>query len=481
MEGTLQQVLDQVLAGDRTIAVLKAAFDEEKVTLASASEAADGDRGWMGALDLLKGATASEKMDDYIARGHVMKAVAEFIQKDADTRALLTPSRPQDMHHAPEKGVNPDANPQTPNMQQFMSAQKYHFKSMDMSPEYQTFMGLTPQERGRAGGAIVANATLAITKAEDYLPILKANFQTNATGALGILPTDRVAMPYNVWTGELALFNFAEEPGSAIRYTESRAISDVTQTTGDTAQRARNSALTELADEITPKSREKKSFGAIAYIALEDLRDNGRINERTNRTLDIEVKKRLAYQILNGDGTGQQWNGILNDLNSAPAANGIVDLDITHNSVPVLTTGDDREPIAFFETLAFELALRGTMAEGLLCGHNVWKVIRDSMRSAGLRNQGDDYVAMMPFGRVAGYVPMIPTRWMPANTCLIGNFSETMDVVLGPEVITGISEDYKFGDMQVSIRRAMQGNNALMQPLGMIKVTNTNNFAAATS
>ena len=473
--------LAKAQAGELTIEYLKGQFDEERVKLAEANEAYEkSDKGWMGALDLLAGDTAEAKMNDYLVRGKALEDAAALIKKDAELRAMRLATRPDDAQASvadhQEKRFAQQAPPnQFIGAHQFISPEAYHFKSMDNSPTYQKFMSLTKEERS-APEAIRANQVLAVTKASDYIPVLKAN--TYASSATGLLPTDAIGMPYDLWTGELRYFNIVAEAGSIVRYMQSRPESAVNFTTGDVQTRERLAALHEMDDDGDVIQAAKKSFGVWTKMAMEDLRDNGRVNERTNRQLDILMQQAMAYMILAGDNSARQWNGILRQLTTAPAANGIAGLDLTHNSVPVLSTGVN-EPVAFIDRLMVELGLRGCFPNVVFLSGKDWNTIRDSQRSQALRNQGDDYTTMAPFGRVANLIPMCPTRHLPANTALLANTSKTMDVVLGSDIITGVSEDFKFDELAVSVRRAVDGQTALMMPLGMIKITATNEWEAA--
>ena len=63
----------------------------------------------------------------------------------------------------------------------------------------------------------------------------------------------------------------------------------------------------------------------------------------------------------------------------------------------------------------------------------------------------DDFAAA-PWGRV-GPVPMVLSRHLGDNQALLTNTSMAWGVELGENVVTAVSDDYAFGDHQVTIKR----------------------------
>ena len=481
----LMEPLAKAQSGEYNIAYLRTKYDEEEVVLKQALEASEGERGWMGCLDLLEGETADAKSDDYIMRVKALGDANKYIRKDAETRAMMQDIEPLPTvkNFAPEKPTrNSDPTQNLPEQAKAMI--RSHYQKMMESPDAVKFASMTAAERTRE---MRPGLVLAETKMDDYLPVLKAS--TFATATTGLLPADRIGMPYPLWTGELDYFNMMIEAGSIIRYMESRAETETNLATGDAQQRARAGSgavgeIHEIDENGVVVELSKRSFGVMAQMALEDLRDNGRVGERTNRQLDIAMKTAMAYQILRGDNNNANsnlWNGIAHKLGDAAgnrAAN-IAAVTREHNSVAVLSSGNDREPIGFIDQLMIEMGLRGTLPQVLFLSPPMWKVIRDSQRAQALRNQGDDYLTGAPFGRVANIIPMCPTRHLAANTALLLNTEQMLDVVLGTDVLTSISEDFRFSKNAVVVRRTVYGNCAIMMPFAGFEITGTNNFQAA--
>lgn len=479
----LTQPLAQAQAGEITIGLLRERFEEETVKLNEAREASGHqEKGWMACLDLLDGDNAKDKMNDFAVRTKALAEAAAFIRTDAELRRIEFDQLPQPRREAEhvEKSFAPQNQFVPPPGYQLtaMNPGMAHYKAMMDTPEAQRFANMTPMERKPL---IRAGLLLAQTKSDDYIPVLKASHYAEAS--TGLLPTDRIGMPYPSWTRELDYFMFSTEPGSIIRYMESGSDTLTAVgagNAGDAQVRDRAGSnlgtINEINDSGTVEELSKRSFGVMTKMAIEDLRDNGRVSERVNRRLDIQMRRRMVEQIFNGTNAGNQWRGIMPVLASAAAD--ITALNNTHNAVAVVAA-EEREPVAFFRYLMAQLAIRGCFPTVAFVNIETWNEIKKSQTV--LRNQGPDYDVLAPFGRVANHIPMCITDKLPDNQALLIDTSQTADVVLGTEILTGISEDFAFDENAVAIRRTVYGNIVLDMPLAAIKITGTDMFQAATN
>ena len=297
---------------------------------------------------------------------------------------------------------------------------------------------------------------------------------TFSTGADGILPTDRMAMPMALISA-LSFFNIMAQPGNLVRFFEA-PTPEVASATGQSRGRIRGADIHEVSVASQSTQLIKHSIGSYAEIPREDIRDHGMVSERSERTLDIAIRQEMERQIFAGDNSGTNWRGIGEVTKTAVANIGL--LSITTNSVAVLNSGSDREPVAFFERLALELGTRGTFPTVLFADAATIVKVRDSQRA--FRYQQND-IERFPFGSIQnGLIPMFPSRYLPENTAYLLDSGQAMDVELGEFIETGISEDVAFKQNAVAIRRTVDGNVAFLMPHAVIQVTGTNNLVAQT-
>ena len=475
----LTEPLNKAQSGEYTAAYLRELYDAEQAQLASAMEAHDqGAQGWLSAKDLLDGDTADAKMNDYIARGKALGEANSWLIKEFNARQKreLPDLPPVQRAAAGEKTFAAAGQTQRQDKALTMLDQawtnlpqhKAVYKAMLASDSAQAFAAMSPTKRAEVSR--VPGTLLGEVKTGDYIPLLKASIFDSATG---ILPSDRMGMPYPLLTMELEYLYLTEEPGSIIRYFPSRAIVEATSgTVGDAQVRARMGTINEMTDDTDAVVRPKHSIGALAKVALEDLNDHGRISERTNKQLDIGVRDQLTHQIFQGvKATANNWDGIMPELSTVAAS--LTALGRTDNAIAVPA---NTEPLDFLTQMIGELAERGCFPTVLFVGRDAWAAIKASQRV--LRNQQQDYMRT-PFGMVEHTVPMCLSRQLGTNQALIMDASKTVEVVLGEEVQSMVSEHLFFNEGAVAIRRMLYGNNAFIAPYGGIKLTSTQNFTPA--
>ena len=500
MPAAMETALEQAQSGEISFHALRDTYLEEVKNLRQADEASlDPKEGWLAAGNLLAGESKSDKMLDFIARTKALGPVGKWLSEQDSNRVALADiyvPKAGEYGELPTTGKQfyaPDGTgdyraaaggmqsegallrkAQEAIDEQVRLMSSFSYQLMEANPDYLAFKGLTPAQRAPL---LVPGATFFKTDSKAYLAALKAvNFSTGV-GTSGILPSDRMGMPYDLMVSELDHFNIMAEQGSIIRYFTAPPPALPNPQTGSARVRDRGGDIHEYSLLSNGVIKHKFSLGTYAEMWREDMQDHGQIPERVNRQLDINMRTLMAQQILNGAGDAQkEWSGVAPALTAAPGTNNITQLGLLHNSVAVHGTNGTKEPVAFFELLLGELAQRGCYPTVIFVNTVDWGKIRESQRA--LRNQGEDY-ARFPFGQILG-VRLQLTRHLPANTAIIGDMMKMLDVITSEDIETGTSEDFQFQKNAIAIRRTMRANTAIMMDLAAIKVTATNLFVPQT-
>ena len=475
--------------GELTLANLREAFDTELKAMQEADAAISSKDGWRAAT-MLDGDDFQAKSTDFEQRTRALGGANVWLRDQYAARDVLTkmselppaddvaahagaPIEQKQFYQLPGTGqqISIPAAPRGMQGQETlvlgMPDEGISYKAFTESAEYKQFVAM-PHER-RVAMLRTPGTLLSEIDPKVMIPVLKA--YTFSTGTAGLLASDRMGMPYQLMTHELQYFPMVSEQNSVVRYFESESPS-IASATGAARGRARGGTINEVSVASDAVVRPKKSIGIYAEIPEEDLNDNAMISERVNRQLDIHIRSELARNIINGSGSGTEWNGVMSRLTSA--ASNITGITLTHNAVPVVAA-QEKEPVAFFEILLGHLALRGNYPSVIFLGANDWGKVRQSQRN--LRNQAEDYMRF-PYGQILG-VPMQLSHYVGENQALMVDTS-SVTAVLGDGIKTGVSNDYAFRDNSIALKRTAYGNVEHLMPLGAFKVTATNLFAAAT-
>lgn len=475
MAEKLADIFAKALAGDITPGYLREVANKEMTTLSEAHTASqEPERGWMATLDLLDGDTANAKMLDFTERTSKLGEAMDWLTKSmASTQAF------SNLQAGAGPGILNMPMPTQPGVKQATPAEppisagvQSHYKMMMASEQSQKLLAMTPEQRVEE---IRRNPMLAKTASDDYRLVLKASYGYAGVAAPGgLLPTDRIGMPYPLMTMELDYIPITTSPGSLVRFFQSRAPATADPDGGNNARaRARGAAMNEVTDTGAVIAHTKESLSGYATIAREDLRDNGMIGERNNQQLDIAVRDLMVQQFMLGTGTTPEWDGILADYTTTAASQDAITL--TSNQVAVPSSGLN-EPVAFLDVLFAHLAQRGCPPSVLFVNATDWAKIRQSQRA--LRYMDEDY-NLAPYGRV-GPVPMCLSRYLGANQALMVDAEKSFGIELGTDVETAVSEDFMFTSNVVVVRRTVDGNTYHTMPYGGFLITSTDEFVAAT-
>ena len=476
MAEKLADIFAKALAGDITPGYLREVANKEMTALSEAHTASqDPERGWLATLDLLAGETADAKMLDFTERTQKLGEATDWLAKSlAATQAfanLQTGAGASILNMAPAAPRTGEKQA-TPAEQPMERASLSHYEKMMGSEQSQKLLAMTPEQRQVE---LRNNPMIAKTSAGDYRLVLKASYGYAGVAAPGgLLPTDRIGMPYPLMTMELDYIPITTSPGSLVRFFQSRQPMTADPDGGTNARaRARGAAMNEVTDTGAVIAHTKESLSGYATIAREDLRDNGMIGERNNQQLDIAVRDLMVQQFMLGTGTTPEWNGILADYSTIAATQSAITL--TSNQTPVPNTGLN-EPVAFMDILFAHLAQRGCPPSVLFVNATDWAKIRQSQRA--LRYMDEDY-NLAPYGRV-GPVPMCLSRYLGANQALLVDAEKSFGIELGSDVETAVSEDFQFTSNVIVVRRTVDGNTYHTMPYGGFLITSTDEWVAAT-
>ena len=478
MMASLVEPMRQALGEGIETAELRALYDAEMTEMATIHET-ESAHGWMACRDLLSGETANEKAQQYYARTSALAEAGRYLERHDNAFGVLADllqarSIPQAVQESAGVQHKEIAGPES-----VVEMREAELAGRSLTPSMRAFQAMTPAQRDlavRLPGQTWFSEDAGVVCARLQPGYEQMRAFTYSTGTGGILPTDRMAMPYRLISA-LDFFNIYPEPGSIIRYFAAQTPV-LASSTGAARSRARGAAINEANAASTLSDLPKRSLAVYAEVPLEDIRDHGMVLPRTREQLDIYLRQEMERQIFSGDKSGTEWTGFLGELDTAAANIGA--LAITSNTVPVLASGDDREPVAFFEQLMVHLGMRDDMLPNVIFASPATiEVIRQSQRSAGLRNLGQDYMNF-PYGQI-NFCALHPCRYLGANEAVVMQSMNALDVVTGQLVDYQTSEHAAFPRNNLALRMTVDGNVALTRPYCAIKVTATNNFVAATS
>lgn len=415
------------------------------------------DKGWLECKDLLAGETAGDKMQDYHARTQALHQTADLLNRIDQANDVFKRLQPSNAPASPDsdqvtKGIETPATVSTGANELTLSLSQKAFQALPIA----------------ARTALLHSPGMPLwqTSAADFATRAKAF--TFSTGADGILPTDRMAMPYQLISA-LGYFTITAQAGSIVRFFQAPSP-ELAAAAGQSRGRARGAAINQVSVTSQVMQLVKQSRGAYAEIPREDIRDHGMVNARVEQTLDIALAQDIERQIFAGDNTGENWKGFVPDLSTAAANMDAIAL--TSNSVPVAAND---EPVSVLEQLMTQLGMRGVMATVIFANARDIEVIRQSQRV--LRNQMSDY-ERYPYGGINA-VPLHPCQYLPANTAVIMDSVACLYVELGSTVETLVSEDAAMIRNNIAMSRTVDGQVALEKPYGAIKLTATDNFKSA--
>ena len=507
--GELADILDKVKGdGSVTVPSLRTYVKEEETKLEEIDSHTLKGGNFMSAKDALAGDTEEAKMGSYRER---LKELSEATKHLYEYDQLMA-TRENYLKAMPEREFTGKGGDKPMQVEV-------------ISPIAKT-LGSEIHSSGAFASYDFQNRLSKAVKAEDVIHQLKAVSYTGLPGGdravlEGLLPSDRIIDIYPMQLEPLDYFTMRAEPGGIIRYVEpedpirptsATGNSQYTDASGRTVDRSGATATTDididqayatvqgaririrgsrLGERVISRPTTvlpKQSEGVLTFVNREDINDNPMIWQKTADQLMLDVRQLLMWQLFYGNGTysvgatpqNGAWNGF--DLNLTEAA---ADLDAFnfnnnwHNTVPVTTLGSGRdEPLAWLEELYVRMRYAGMNPTSIMLGAQDWTRIRQSQRS--YRYQNPDY-RRYPNGEIQG-IPMVVNPFAALNTLhVLDTRPDVIEIILGEEIQTDVSEDYDFGNNRTTMRVVVYGNVPIYKKFGLVKVTTTNNFVPQTT
>lgn len=282
-----------------------------------------------------------------------------------------------------------------------------------------------------------------------HIPDLQVRAVMSTSAGFAPLPlrSGRVAdMALSLRLNVLDVVNIIPTDQSAVVYMEETTFSD------NAAERAEGAAYAEATLVYTQRTAQVQSVAVFIPVTDEQLFDAPGIQERIQQRLGRMVERRLALQILQGNGTAPNLRGILNVSGIQTFARGsatfITALFDAINRVSNLYEDQD--------------------ATAIMIHPNDWKDVVTTVTTDGLYvfGQPNAGIPMNVYG-----IPVIVTTAVPENTVLVGDFTyhyvaerAGMDFQVGY-----VNDDFRLG--QRSIRASMRVANVVERPLAFCSIT----------
>ena len=462
----LADLLEQVNRKEASIAQLREAHNDEYTHMGTVAE--DAHKGdWMNTKDALVGSTVEEKVADFQVRTEELQTIGQFLEKHdkalAAHRQLRQPTAPPAGADTKQSFVGDRKESGPPLRAELGSLRRFAEKMMDTG-DFKTAFA-SGQMPPMGAKELVGDRAIQIKQPMSDA-IQEFKFFTITTP----LPTDVVALPYPMRVQPLDYINMVSEPG-AIKFFH-RPEAPTTSAAAPT--RARGATLTQRNVTWDRVTLTKRSLGNWMPIAHEDINDNAGVMAAAAEQLMVDVKYQIVYQLFQGDNTGQNWDGLDRQLatGSGLEQNTSVQAGPT-GTPPAINNPDEVHPLQAINEVMTRIWERGMFPTVIFCNRTDYIRIRAQQRIE--RYLQPDYKTY-PMGDVDG-VPLCLTDQLPANTLIVADTDpRNMEIVMGQDIVTAVSDDFMFADNERSIRIVCYGNFALYRPLAAWKLTSTNNF-----
>lgn len=465
----MKTLLEQVNKGESSIAILREAHQKEHDRLGDIRETAmSHEKGWLGTADALVGDTQEERVKNFGERMDELAAAEKFLHEHDQTilKAQNLRQTPQAPQTAETKAGFPQSGP--PIRVELERPRTFSQKMLEL-PQFKERIPdgrlPNPKEKNLMGG----NHVYLRMPAQDAMPVFKA-FQITTP-----LPTDVVGRAYPMRTQPLDYITMRTAPGALIFYHQPQvpAAADPGSNSNRAQTRMRGAELNEVTVEWARVSLEKTSQGSWMPIDYEDINDNAEVMTQATEQLLIDCRYLMVQQLFNGtnvagSATHPEWNGILRLLTDDAG------VDQTRQAVPTPGTDPDAtHPLMVLEQAFISIWNRGMFPTVIFVGATDYVKITAQQRVE--RYLETDY-GTFPMGSVRG-IPLCLTDQLPANNILVGDCgAENIEIVLGQEIETMMSDDYRFANNQRAIRVVVYGNIPIYRPLAFRRIIDTNNL-----
>lgn len=277
---------------------------------------------------------------------------------------------------------------------------------------------------------------------------LRAVMSTSAGFAPQPIRTGRVAdMAISLRLNVMDVVTIIPTDQSAVVYMEETTFSD-----NAAAERTEGAAYAEASLVYTQRTSDVRSIAVFIPVTDEQLTDIAGIEQRIQQRLGLMVQRRLANQILNGNGTAPNLRGILNT-----------------SGIQTFARGSTPEFSALFDAINRVSNLYEDQdANAIIIHPNDWFQLVTKMTTDGLYIFGppQQSVPINVYG-----IPVVVTTAVPENTVLVGDFGyHYVAERVGLDFQIGyVNDDFKLG--QRSIRCNMRVANVVERPVAFCAVT----------
>lgn len=232
--------------------------------------------------------------------------------------------------------------------------------------------------------------------------------------------------------------------------------------TNAAAERVEEGSYVASAFAFTENETNVKLLGHFVPITDESLKNTPAMEGILNNRLTVGLRRRISSQLLNGDGTTPNLRGILNTT-------GITSVATPNTGSPKIVD------LIVDRMFSITTALTDANPNTIIMHPTDYKKILVAKDTTGryINTTPTDSGAML-IGSLWGATPVVTTE-MPANTFLVGDFSECMQFVQwGIEVEVGYQND-DFTKGKRTIRAGMATAFAVFRPKAFARQTATNN------
>ena len=307
------------------------------------------------------------------------------------------------------------------------------------------------QARKEAGGKF----HISLESAESF-ELMRTTFVAVASGNNFVDGIDRIGNMRSE-LGALALFTFRPVAGEVMRFRRVTTSTVVSPTAPDTAS--------ETTAVITEDTEQVRKVNASIPISRHVVEDDMSSVDQIVEDLIYSYGVQILTGILQGDNTGEQWNGL--------------ETQFTGTNTEAVTAGEHillgtNEGL---ELLMGTVASRGSMPDTILLNYPTAVKCYQANR---LNNFALSDFTSFPFGGVMG-ARAFPTSYMGSNVGIIGNFQQEriyIGMARTMEIMSSTEEEFSLDN--VVYRISGRGNVALRHPNSFLELTATNEYDTTT-
>ena len=462
----LADLLAQVNAKEASIAQLREAHKDEYTLMGTIAEDTQKGGGWVDTKDALEGSTVEEKVANFQVRTEELQKIGKFLEDQdralATMKVMRAPSDPAGDSGAKtafvgERKESPSAGADT--------GLRHFARKMMETQDFKS--GFPTNQLPPQASKVMAGEHAVVVKQPMADAIGEFKFFTITTP----LPSDVVGMPYPMRVQPLDYINMRAEPGAILFFHRPEGPT----TNAAAPARARGITLTQRNVTWDRVILTKHSLGNWMPLAHEDINDNASVMAAAAEQLLVDVKYQIVNQLFNGNNTGSNWDGLVRQTStSSGTEQNTSAVPARTGTPPAINNPDEVHPLMVLNDVMTRIWERGMFPTVIFCSRADYIKIRAQQRIE--RYLQPDYKTF-PMGDVDG-VPLCLTDQLPANTLIVADTDpRNVEIVMGQDITTAVSDDYQFADNERSIRVTCYGNLALYRPLSVWRLTDTDHMA----